>query len=247
MGSSQLQLKGMNIRKKNFSNVVILTGAGVSVESGLRPFRGPNGLWTDKEVAQLSTIEALESEPLKVNEFYNGRRRTLLEPAIKPNDAHFAIAELQKRTNLNVRLITQNVDNLHERAGSSQVWHMHGELLRARCGECEESFPWGTDILPSSNCPLCHFMGSLRPDIVLFGEIPKYLEEIDEVLDECDLFICIGTSGHVYPAAGFVQMLPRACHKIEINIESTEVSENFNEKLIGPASLKVPEALNSLV
>lgn len=180
--------------------VVILTGAGISAESGLATFRDPDGLWEQHDPMDLATPEAFQRDPALVYRFYNSRRTQLA--SVQPNAAHAAVARLQREFAGDVFLVTQNVDDLHERGGSTQVCHMHGELLSMLCSACGKSMQAGQPFDNSSSCPSCDHAGSLRPDVVWFGEMPYFMEDIALRLADCDLFIAIGTSGLVYPAAG---------------------------------------------
>jgi NAD-dependent deacetylase len=221
--------------------IIILTGAGISRESGLQTFRGPGGLWNGIRAEDLATPEALERDPDRFHAFYNLRRRRLLDPEVAPNAAHLALARLERETGESLLLITQNVDNLHERAGSVNLLHMHGELLKTRCVRCNGTFDWEKDIRGEDACPRCGQSGTLRPDIVLFSERPYFLEEIDEALERCRMFVSIGTSGSVYPAAGFAG---RACqcgaHALELNLEPSAGASVFHEGRYGRAGEIVP-------
>ncbi len=224
----------------SISNIVILTGAGISAESGLATFRGSDGLWEGHRVEDVASPEGFERDPELVQKFYNLRRAQL--PTVQPNPAHEAIARLQQTwKHGTVTLVTQNVDNLHERGGSPEVWHMHGELLKARCLRCEGVMEWDEDLGPSSKCLKCARAGWLRPDIVWFGEMPLYMEQITVRLELTQLFVSIGTSGKVYPAAGFVRQARRAgAHCLEFNLEASDVSGDFHEARLGPAGTTVP-------
>lgn len=227
------------------ANIVVLTGAGISAESGLKTFRGDGGLWEGERIEEVCTPEAFARDPERVNRFYNARRRQLLEE-VKPNPAHRALADFAMHHTGKVTLITQNVDNLHEQAGSRHVMHMHGELLKARCLSTLTILPWLEDITPDTVCPCCHQRGRLRPHIVWFGEIPFYMFDIDDALASCDYFIAVGTSGTVYPAAGFVEQAARhGAHTIEVNLEPT--SKRFHEHIEGLASVELPRLLERLV
>ncbi len=181
------------------SLIVILTGAGISAESGLPTFRGAGGLWEGHRVEDVATPEAFARDPELVQRFYNLRRRALLESGVEPNPAHRALARLEAQWPGEVLLVTQNVDDLHERAGSRNLLHMHGELLRALCLDCQASAAWRQDLGPDSSCPGCGALGSLRPDIVWFGEMPYRMDEVYAALARCELFLAVGTSGQVYP------------------------------------------------
>ena len=228
-------------------NIVILTGAGISAESGIQTFRGNDGLWENHRVEEVATPEAYHANPNLVLSFYNARRHALLNTGIEPNAAHKAIARLQQSRH-NVTLITQNVDNLHERGGSPSVVHMHGELLKQVCTRCSDVTLIDCDQTLFDACACCSAVGTLRPDIVWFGEMPKYMDEIYTVLDRAELFVAIGTSGRVYPAAGFVEVANAAgAHTLEINLEASDVAPAFAEHRIGPASERVVEWVNELL
>lgn len=230
--------------KQSLANIVVLTGAGISAESGLKTFRGDGGLWEGERIEDVCTPQAFERVPERVNRFYNARRRQLLREAA-PNPAHLALADFERRYPGHLTLITQNVDNLHEQAGSLQVMHMHGELLKARCLSTLTILPWQDDITSDTRCPCCNQAGRLRPHIVWFGEIPFYMFDIDDALASCDVFIAVGTSGTVYPAAGFVeQAASYGAHTIEVNIEAT--SGRFHEHIEGLASIELPKLLARL-
>jgi NAD-dependent deacetylase len=221
--------------------IVVLTGAGISAESGLRTFRDSGGLWEGHRPEDVATPEAYARRPDLVLAFYTARRRALRGPGVAPNAAHLALAEFWRRTKADFTLVTQNVDDLHERAGSRAL-HMHGELLRTRCMGCGSEFTSMADLSVSDECPACRTKGRLRPAIVWFGEMPLWMDEIMAALERCDLFVAIGTSGLVYPAAGFVEIAGRAgARTVEINAAETETSPLFDEVLRGPASKRVPE------
>ena len=223
-------------------SIVILTGAGISAESGIRTFRAADGLWEDHKVEDVATPEAFERDPYLVHRFYNERRAQLLSDAVKPNLGHQALAELEQGFSGEVLLVTQNIDNLHERAGSKNLLHMHGELLNLRCKETGIVYRFEGDSQPEDICQCCGSSGNLRPDIVWFGEMPMYMERIYAALEQCDLFISIGTSGHVYPAAGFVEVAKAAgALTVELNLEPSRVESAFDHRIYGPASEVVPE------
>ena len=225
--------------------IVILTGAGISAESGLRTFRGGDGLWEQHRMEDLATPEAFRRDPGLVQRFYNERRRQL--KSVQPNPAHAALARLDAEWPGELLLVTQNVDDLHDRAGSRRLLHMHGELRKARCQDCGSVHAWEDDIEPASSCPACASSGRLRPHIVWFGEMPLEMDRIFAALEECGLFLSIGTSGNVYPAAGFVQSVTPSARTIEINLEPGMVSQAFSEHRFGPASLKVHEMVEELL
>jgi NAD-dependent deacetylase len=227
-------------------SIVILTGAGVSAESGLSTFRGPDGLWEGHRVEDVCTPEAFRRDPALVHAFYNARREKL--GTVKPNAAHEALARLDREWPGELLLVTQNVDDLHERAGSKRLVHMHGELARGWCLACNGRFAWSGPMGVQSECPDCGSVGLVRPDIVWFGEIPYEMERIDDALQRCDLFVSIGTSGAVYPAAGFVQRA-RYCGAgtLEMNLEPSLGSMMFGESRIGRAGELVPAWVDELL
>lgn len=228
--------------------IVILTGAGVSAESGIATFRDADGLWEGHEVTQVATPEGYISDPELVHSFYNARRRQLLSEAVQPNAAHRALARLEAEHPGEVLVVTQNVDDLHERAGSRTVLHMHGELLKARCTSCEAVTEIRVDLSPRTVCPGCGAEGAVRPHIVWFGELPLHLQEIFPALGRCELFAAIGTSGAVYPAAGFVQRAASAgARTVELNLDASEVSSAFDEVRRGPAGQLVPQWVEELL
>ena len=222
-------------------NIVILTGAGISAESGLPTFRGADGLWEGHRVEDVATPGAFERDPDTVQRFYNMRRTRLTDGTVHPNPAHSALAKLEKEFQGDVLLVTQNIDDLHERAGSGNLLHLHGELLKCRCTICETVARIQGDLSTSDHCPECCSIGTLRPDIVWFGEMPYHLDEIASALNNADLFVSIGTSGNVYPAAGFVALANRAgAHTLELNLEPGSTSSAFRESRLGRASEIVP-------
>jgi len=227
-------------------NIVLLTGAGVSAESGLATFRGPYGLWEGHRVEDVATPEAFRRDPGLVHAFYDARRARL--ETVKPNAAHAALARLDAEWPGELLLVTQNVDDLHERAGSRRLLHMHGELTKGWCLACGERFRWRGPMGEDACCPSCGEQGQVRPDIVWFGEMPYEMERIDDALQACDLFLSIGTSGAVYPAAGFVQTA-RHCgaRTLEINLEPSLGSFMFDESRIGKAGELVPEWVDEVL
>jgi NAD-dependent deacetylase len=221
------------------NKIVILTGAGVSAESGLATFRGPDGLWEGHRVEDVATPEAFRRDPALVHQFYDARRARL--GTVEPNMAHNALARLDALWPGELLLVTQNVDDLHERAGSKRLIHMHGELAKGWCLACDDRFRWQEPMGEGASCPGCGAQGQVRPDIVWFGEMPYEMDRIDEALRRCDLFVSIGTSGAVYPAAGFVQTA-RHCgaQTLEMNLEPSMGSFLFDESRTGKAGELVP-------
>ena len=233
-----------------YQSIVVLTGAGISAESGIRTFRAADGLWEDHKVEDVATPEAFIRDPELVHRFYNERRQHLLN-GIKPNAGHKALADFEKSfkgQGGEFMLITQNIDNLHEQAGSQHIRHMHGELLSIRCQQSDQLFTCHNDSDPQMACRCCQQIGNLRPHVVWFGEMPLYMDEIQQALSKCDLFISIGTSGNVYPAAGFFQMAKQyGAHTIELNLEASQSGSLFDEQHYGPATTLLPQYLPSLL
>ena len=226
-------------------NIVLLTGAGISAESGIDTFRDPKGIWQRFDPMDLATPEGFARNPAQVHAFYNDRRAN--GRAARPNAAHLALARLAREHPGRVTLITQNVDGLHERAGSPSVLHMHGTLEGARCGACHHRYPAPLVMAPEDPCPSCG-TAATRPDIVWFGEMPLHLDEISAALEAADLFAVIGSSGTVWPAAGFVDMARDAgAHTVELNLEPSERYGAFEEHHPGPASRTVPDWVESLL
>jgi len=231
-----------------YQNIVVLTGAGISAESGIRTFRAADGLWENHRIEDVATPEAFERDPELVHQFYNQRREQLLLPDIRPNPAHQALAKLEQGCTEQFLLVTQNIDNLHERAGSHNLIHMHGELLNLRCITSGQVFSNHQPVAPEARCRCCDQAGTLRPDIVWFGEMPMQMELIYEALESCDLFVSIGTSGHVYPAAGFVEVANSVgAETVEINLEPSKKQSAFDRHIYGPASREVPLFVESLI
>ncbi|WP_444928658.1 Sir2 family NAD+-dependent deacetylase [Microbulbifer sp. SSSA002] len=234
--------------KKTYQKIVVLTGAGISAESGIGTFRGADGLWENYRLEDVATPEAFARDPVLVQRFYNERRQQLLSTEIAPNPAHLALAELERKFHGDFLLVTQNIDNLHERAGSERLIHMHGELLKARCCLSGELFSLNSDLTVTDTCNCCQQPGTLRPHVVWFGEMPLEMETIYGALSECDLFISIGTSGNVYPAAGFVECANLAgAHTVELNLERSNVGDAFQEHRHGPASLVVDRFVSEII
>jgi NAD-dependent deacetylase len=227
--------------------IVVLTGAGISRESGLATFRDADGVWASVRVEDVATPEAFARDPARVHGFYNGRRAQLGDAAVAPNAAHLALAELERRWPGDFLLVTQNVDDLHERAGSRRLVHMHGELKRALCTHCQARHAWEAALDAATACPRCRRDGGMRPDIVWFGEMPYHMERIGAALERCGLFISIGTSGNVYPAAGFVAEVRGRARTVELNLEPSEGAVLFDEVQHGPATVVVPAFVEQLL
>ena len=227
-----------------FSSIVILTGAGISAESGIKTFRASDGLWEDHRIEDVATPGAFIRDPNLVHKFYNTRREKLLSPEIAPNPAHYALAELEKIFHGEFTLVTQNIDNLHERAGSKNILHMHGELLKMRCKHTNQIYECQSPISVNDSCACCNLSGNLRPHIVWFEEMPLFMDEIYQAVESCDLFISIGTSGNVYPAAGLVQIANQnGAMSIEMNLEESNTASQFKSAIYGKASKILPNWL----
>lgn len=239
----------MSNRATHPTHIVILTGAGISAESGIETFRKSGGLWEQYPVEQVATPQGYAADPALVHHFYNMRRAALKQ--VSPNAAHMALARLQASLRAKggaVTIVTQNVDDLHTRGGAKDVIHMHGVLTSLRCSACDWRWEHHDDVTTESVCPACKTRGGPRPDIVWFGETPYHMELIEARLKACDMFVSIGTSGAVYPAAGFVQMA-RASGKetLELNLERSEGSPYFHNTRLGPAGTLVPQWVNECV
>lgn len=228
-------------------NIVVLTGAGMSAESGVPTFRGLDGLWEGHRIEDVASPEGFALNPELVQRFYNLRRSAL--KAVEPNAAHLALAKLEQNWKGGFLVVTQNVDDLHERAGTQKLIHMHGELFKARCERCRAVTCWRDDLDARTVCPSCNQAGHMRPHIVWFGEVPFEMEFITSALNSAALFICIGTSGVVYPAAGFAQLASRHkdCRLIELNLDSTEISRHFHQRIQGSAAVELPKLVDSIL
>ena len=228
--------------------IVILTGAGISRESGLHTFRDAGGLWATVRIEDVCTPEAFARDPQRVHDFYNGRRAQLT--GVAPNAAHRALAwlehELGQSPERELLVVTQNVDDLHERAGSRRLLHMHGELRRLRCDACGATPDWDAPAGTGTPCPACAAT-ALRPDVVWFGEEPMHMQAISRALMRCDLFVAIGTSGTVYPAAGFVQLASGHARTVELNLEPSDGWSQFDDSLTGPATALVPAFVDDVL
>ena len=230
------------------ARIVILTGAGISKESGLDTFRDRDGIWSRVRLEDVATPEAFARDPARVQAFYGARRRQLAESTVAPNAAHRALAELERRWPAPVLLVTQNIDDLHERAGSRNLVHMHGELFKARCTGCGAVEDWRDEVDDRTRCPACEATGRLRPHVVWFGEMPLEMDRIYEALAACGLFLAVGTSGTVYPAAGFVaEARAVGAYSVELNLEPSEGHSQFNEQIYGPATRVVPAFVDRLL
>lgn len=230
---------------RDIHNILLLTGAGISAESGIATFRGPGGLWEGHRVEDVCTPEALAADAELVHRFYDMRRAALA--SVEPNAAHHALARLDAEWSGDLLIVTQNVDDLHERAGAKRLLHMHGELRSALCAACGARAAWPGDLPPGSICTACG-AAALRPDIVFFGEMPYEMDRIEAALASCDLFVSIGTSGAVYPAAGFVQTARHyGAHTLELNLDPSAGSVFFAESRMGAAGMLVPEWVDEVL
>lgn len=230
-------------------NIVILTGAGISKESGLSTFRDADGIWATVRIEDVATPEAFIRDPARVQAFYNARRKPLSTGEVKPNAAHQALARLEADWPDDVLIVTQNIDNLHEKGGSRNVLHMHGELLKAHCNACGAVGIQLGDIAVDEICDHCGAVGTWRPHVVWFGEMPLEMDRIYAALDDCAIFLSIGTSGNVYPAAGFVQHVAMrgGVRTVELNMEPSEGATDFAEARYGAATRIVPEFVSELL
>ncbi len=230
-------------------SIVILTGAGISKESGLSTFRDADGIWSQVRIEDVATPEAFARDPDRVHGFYNMRRRLMVEKQVEPNAAHEALARLEQHWPGGVTIVTQNVDDLHERAGTVNLLHMHGRHREVRCNACDHTTPWQGDLSTQHICDGCGEAGGLRPNVVWFGEMPLYLDQIQTALVDCGLFVSIGTSGNVYPAAGFVNTVRKIgrARTLELNLEPSEGATLFTDARYGPATELVPAWVDQLL
>ncbi len=229
-----------------YDRIVVLTGAGLSAESGLSTFRDKDGVWSKYRLEDVATPEGFARDPDAVLAFYNERRKSNAD--VKANAAHEALARLEQYHPGEVLTVTQNIDPLHEMAGTRRLIHMHGEILKALCAHCGAKEPWQEDLTTDLACQVCNQTGGMRPDVVWFGEMPYRMDEIYEALAACDLFISVGTSGTVYPAAGFVMEARGAgAHTVELNLEPSEGASLFAEAIHGPATKVVPAYVDKLL
>ena len=225
--------------------VTVLTGAGISAESGVPTFRDADGLWEGHRAEDVATPEAFELKPDLVHRFYDARRAAIAR--VEPNPAHRALARLEQALGEELLVVTQNVDDLHERAGSTRVLHMHGELRSALCRACGARVPWHTDLGHRPPCPVCG-AAALRPDVVWFGEIPYGMQRIHDAVDASDLFVSVGTSGAVFPAAGLVaRAFRQGAQTLELNLVPSHGTRLFDDARHGPASLLVPAWVDELL
>ena len=237
----------MNIRKTD--PIVILTGAGISKESGLDTFRDADGIWKKHKIEDVARPEAFAKDPVLVHDFYNQRRRSLDDPAVQPNAAHKALARLEHEWGGPVLLVTQNIDDLHERGGSKNIIHMHGELRKGECIGCRAITPVTGDLSVETPCPACNKKNVMRPHVVWFGEYPLMTADIEHTINKCRLFIAIGTSGTVYPAAGYVRRARERAeaYTIELNLELSAGTDMFHESIQGAATSIVPAFVERLL
>ena len=232
----------------NHKKIVVLTGAGISAESGIKTFRDSNGLWEDHRVEDVASPEGYARDPKLVQNFYNLRRQQLLSGEVSENAAHLALAKLEREHSGEVLLVTQNVDDLHERAGSKNLIHIHGQLLEKRCSRSMKVSEVRTDLSVDDVCECCGATGTLRPNIVWFGEMPFEMEQIELALQQCDLFVSIGTSGAVYPAAGFVSVANAVgAATVILNLEESDNGYAFSRGEYGPATEVVPKFVDELL
>ena len=231
---------------QKYKNIVILTGAGISAESGLATFRDEEGLWNKHRIEDVATIEGFARNPDYVHDFYNEMKKELID--VKPNPAHFAITTLQEKYNADISVITQNVDTLHEKAGNKNVYHIHGQINQAVCTNCGNVVTTWNDVTTEDVCQNCGVLGMFKPNIVFFGESLLCMNKVDELLRKCDLFISIGTSGVVFPANTFVRTAKyHHAETIEFNLKSTANNYDFDKHIIGKAGETFPQYVNDLI
>ncbi|MBQ8480989.1 MAG: NAD-dependent deacylase [Alphaproteobacteria bacterium] len=231
---------------RKYKHILFLTGAGISAESGLSTFRSENGLWNNHRVEDVATIDAYLRNPDYVHQFYNDMRPELLKAV--PNPAHLAITELQNNHPAQIDVVTQNVDTLHEKAGNKNIYHIHGQINQIVCMNCGYVFETWSDINSEDKCEKCGITGMLKPNIVFFGENLLYMNKVDALLKSCDLFVSVGTSGVVYPAAGFVQIAKMfGADTIELNMEKTSNNLLFDRHIYGPAGTTLPALVKELL
>ena len=229
-----------------YQNIVILTGAGISAESGLATFRSSNGLWNNYPVEDVATIEAFQRNPAYVHDFYNELKKELVKA--KPNPAHLAITKLQKEYPAQISIVTQNVDTLHEKAENSDIYHIHGQINQAVCQNCGHIIETFGDVDTQTICPNCQVIGMMKPNIVFFGENLLCMDKVDHLLRTCDLFLSVGTSGVVFPAAAFVQIAKMSgAHTVEFNLEPTSNNYYFDQHIFGKAGTTLPAFIDELI
>lgn len=229
-----------------YKNIVILTGAGISAESGLATFRSSNGLWNNHPVEDVATVEGFERNPAYVHDFYNELKVELQKA--KPNAAHLAISKLQKQYPAEISVITQNVDTLHEKAGNQNIYHIHGQINQAVCLNCGHILETFGDVDTQTTCPHCQITGMMKPNIVFFGESLLCMNQVERLLSNCDLFLSIGTSGVVFPAASFVQIAKfNNAKTYEFNLESTSNNYFFDHHIYGKAGETIPQFVDKLL
>lgn len=231
---------------RRYQSIVVLTGAGLSAESGLATFRDSGGIWAQYDYKDVATPEGFQRNPNLVYEFYNMRRRE--GSTAQPNEAHRALARLERDFGGDLLIVTQNIDTLHEAAGTRNLVHMHGDMATVQCSHCDARLPWTEDLTAELSCPECELIGGLRPNVVWFGEMPHDMEKIADAVSRCDLFVSVGTSGNVYPAAGFVAAaLEAGAHTVELNLEPSDTVSYFAEARHGPATQVVPAFVEELL
>ena len=231
---------------KKFKNIVILTGAGISAESGLATFRASNGLWNNHKVDDVATIEGFARDPKYVHDFYNELKKELKKA--KPNPAHLAITKLQNEYPAKISIITQNVDTLHEKAKNKNIYHIHGQINQSICLNCGHILETFGNVGVNTICPKCQQIGRMKPNIVFFGENLLYMDKVEGLLHQCDLFLSIGTSGVVFPAASFVQTAKYyGAETYEFNLESTSNNFFFDKHIIGPAGTTLPAFVEEMI
>ena len=229
-----------------YQNIVILTGAGISAESGLATFRASNGLWNNHPVEDVATVEAFERNPAYVHEFYNELKKELVKA--RPNPAHLAITRLQREYGAAISVVTQNVDTLHEKAGNQNIYHIHGQINQARCLNCGHILETFGDVDTETTCPHCQIAGMMKPNIVFFGENLLCMDKVDRLLSSCDLFLSVGTSGVVFPAASFVQIAKyNGAATYEFNLEPTSNNFYFDRHIFGPAGTTLPAFVDEML
>ena len=229
-----------------FNNIVILTGAGISAESGLATFRASNGLWNNHKVEDVATVEGFARNPAYVHEFYNELKLELVKA--QPNPAHLAITRLQKEYPANISVVTQNVDTLHEKAGNQNIYHIHGQINQAVCQHCGHILETFGDVDTQTQCTNCNVVGMMKPNIVFFGENLLCMDKVDKLLSNCDLFLSVGTSGVVFPAASFVQIAKyNGAKTFEFNLEATSNNFYFDKHIMGPAGTTLPAFVDELI